>query len=39
VGESVSIGVIVVLFALADEAILGFCCDGRVAPFALGFKE
>lgn len=33
------VGVIVVLFALAYEAIFGFCCDGRVAPFALGFEE
>lgn len=39
VGESVFIGVIVVLFALADEAVLGFCCDRWIAPFALGFKE
>lgn len=33
------VGVIVVLFALAYEAIFGLRCDGRVAPFALRFEE
>lgn len=33
------VGVIVMLFALTYEAVLGFCCDGRVAPFALGLEE
>lgn len=33
------VGVIAMFFALAYEAVFGFCRDGRVAPFALGFEE
>lgn len=37
--EDVLVGMVVVLFALRDEAGLGLGRQGRVGPFALGLEE